>query len=427
MAIVGAGFTGLWTAYYLQRADPGIRIVLLEREIAGFGASGRNGGWCSELFPASWDKIARRSGRHAALAMKAAMRAGLDEVESVIRAEQIECDWARGGTIGFARSEVQLERAKAEVAHGHLWGDTDDDLRLLSPTEAREMAAADGVLGATFTPHCASIDPAALVRRLATIVTARGAQLYEGTAALEIRPHKVVAENGTVTADVVVRATEGYTAALPGARRDLVPIYSLIVATEPLSGATSAAVGLAGRPTFSDHRHVICYGQRTADGRIVFGGRGAPYHYGSATAAKFDNEPRVFESLQRNLIGMFPALAGTTFTHSWGGPLGVPRDWYAGVGLDLDTGFAWAGGYVGDGVATANLAGRTLADLITRTRSEIVGLPWVGHRSRKWEPEPLRYLGVNAGRRVMDSADRRETRTGRPSSMAKAFGHFLGG
>jgi glycine/D-amino acid oxidase-like deaminating enzyme len=359
--------------------------------------------------------------------MKGAMRAGLDEVESVLQREEIDCDWKRGGSIGFARSKVQLERAEAEVAHAHGWGDTDDDLRLLSAGEAREHAAAAGVLGATFTPHCASIDPAALVRRLAELVTARGAQLYEGTAVQEIRPHRAVTAMGTVTADVVVRATEGYTAALPGARRDLMPIYSLIVATEPLDEATLAAVGLAGRPTFSDHRHVICYGQRTTDGRIVFGGRGAPYHYGSTTAAAFDREPAVFESLRHNLIEIFPALAGATFTHAWGGPLGVPRDWYAGVGLDREKGLAWAGGYVGDGVSTSNLAGRTLADLITETGSDIVDLPWVGHRSRKWEPEPLRYLGVNAGRRVMESADRRETRTGRHSAMAKAFGRYLGG
>lgn len=427
VVIVGAGFTGLWTAYYLQRADPGIRIVLLEKEIAGFGASGRNGGWCSELFPASWDKIARRNGRDAALAMKAAMRASLNEVEQVVTGEVIDCGWASGGTVGFARSKVQLEHAQAEVAHGHRWGDTEDDLRLLTAAESGELAAAQGVLGATFTPHCATIDPAALVRRLATIVATRGARLYEGTAVQEIRPHRVVTETGTVTADVVVRATEGYTAALPGARRDLLPIYSLIVATEPLDEATLATVGLTGRPTFSDHRHVICYGQRTADGRIVFGGRGAPYHYGSTTAAEFDRDPKVFDSLRRNLIEIFPALAGVTFTHSWGGPLGVPRDWCAGVGLDRETGFAWAGGYVGDGVSTSNLAGRTLADLITGVDSDIVRLPWVGHRSRRWEPEPLRYVAVNTGLRVMDSADRRETRTGRHSSMAKAFGHFLGG
>lgn len=124
---------------------------------------------------------------------------------------------------------------------------------------------------------------------------------------------------------------------------------------------------------------------------------------------------------------MFPVLAGVRFTHSWGGPLGVPRDWHAGVGLDRDTGFAWGGGYVGDGVTTSNLAGRTLTDLITGTDSDLITLPWVGHRSRKWEPEPLRYLGINTGLRVMVSADRRETRTGKHSSMAKAFNRYLGG
>ena len=171
------------------------------------------------------------------------MRAGLDEVERVIADEDIDCDWARGGTLGFARSKVQLARAEAEVAHGHSWGDTDADLRLLSPAETSELAAVDGALGATYTPHCAAIDPAALVRALATLVTARGAQLHEGTAAQEIRPHRVVTTHGTVAADVVVRATEAYTAALAGARRDLLPIYSLIVATEPLDEATLAPSG----------------------------------------------------------------------------------------------------------------------------------------------------------------------------------------
>lgn len=427
VAIVGAGFTGLWTAYYLGRADPGLRIALLESEIAGFGASGRNGGWCSDLFPASWAKIARRHGRDAALAMKGAMRAGVDEVGSVVASEGLDCGWARGGTIGFARSKVQLERARAEVEQAHSWGDTEADIRLLTAVQTQEIASAAGVLGSTFTPHCATIDPGALVRGLAGLVVQRGAELYEGTTAREIRPHLVVTDEGTVTADVVVRATEGYTAALPGARRELAPLYSLIVATEPLDEQTLAAVGLSGRPTFTDHRHLICYGQRSADGRIVFGGRGAPYHFGSRTAAEFDRDPAVFKSLRRSLIDMFPSLAGVQFTHSWGGPLGVPRDWHAGVGLDRETGLAWGGGYVGDGVCTSNLAGRTLADLIAERRSELTALPWVGHRSRRWEPEPLRYLGVNTGLRVMGSADRRETRTGRPSGMAKAFGRFLGG
>ncbi len=426
VAVVGAGFTGLWTAYYLKRLDPSLRIAVLERDIAGFGASGRNGGWCSDLFPASWPATARSHGRHAALAMKAAMRASIDAVESAVTSEGLDCDFARGGTLGFARSVVQLDRARSAVRAAREWGDTDEDLRLLDADEVAEIAGVTGTLGATFTPHCAAIDPAALVRGLAQLVVDLGVELYEATEVTEIRPHRVVTPHGTVRAEVVVRATEAYTAALPGARRDLAPVYSLIVATEPLSTDVLDEVGLADRPTFTDHRHLVCYGQRTADGRIVFGGRGAPYHYGSRARREYDLEPRVFDSLQRTLLGMFPALRGVRFTHRWGGPLGVARDWHAGVGLDRDTGFAWAGGYVGDGVTTSNLAGRTLADLITHTPSELTTLPWVGHRSRRWEPEPLRYLGINAGLKVMSTADVAEARSGRPSRAARTFGRLLG-
>ncbi len=427
VAIVGAGFTGLWTAYYLQQADPTLRIMLLEKEIAGFGASGRNGGWCSDLFPASPDKIARAHGRDAALRMKAAMRESIGEMDRVITAERLDCGWVRGGTVAFARSPVQLQRARDEVTHGREWGDTEADLRLLTADEATGISSAASVLGATYTPHCAALDPAALVSGLARRVTAAGALLYERTEVRGISPHLVVTDRGVVTADVVIRATEGYTASLPGARRDLAPIYSLVVATEPLDEVTLAAVGLADRPTFTDHRHLICYGQRTADGRIVFGGRGAPYHFGSKTQPSFDREPRVFDALRRNLLELFPTLAGVRFTHSWGGPLGVPRDWHAGVGFDRTSGLGWGGGYVGDGVTTTNLAGRTLADLITGRESDLTRLPWVGHRSKRWEPEPLRYLGINGGLAAMRAADASERRTGRPSGVAKLFGRLLGG
>jgi glycine/D-amino acid oxidase-like deaminating enzyme len=426
VAVVGGGFTGLWTAYYLMRVDPSLRVAVLEKEIAGFGASGRNGGWCSDLFPASWPAITRAHGRDAALAMKRAMRSSIDAVEAAIAEDGLDCDFARGGSLGFARSVVQLERARAAVAASREWGDGDDDLRLLSAEEVSSVAGVSGTLAATYTPHCAALDPGALVRNLATAVVRRGAALYEGTAVTEIRPHRVVTEHGTVRAETVVRATEAYTAALPGARRDLAPVYSLIVATEPLPASVLDQVGLVERQTFADHRHLVCYGQRTADGRIVFGGRGAPYHFGSRTEPSFDLEPRVFAALRRSVVDMFPALAGVRFTHEWGGALGVARDWHAGVGLDRSTGFAWAGGYVGDGLSTTNLSGRTLADLITGADTDLVALPWVGHRSRRWEPEPLRYLGINAGLQVMATADRAERRTGRPAWRAQAFGRLLG-
>ena len=427
VAIVGAGFTGLWTAYYLSLADPGLRIVVCERDIAGFGASGRNGGWCSALFPASLARLERKASRPAAIAMLRAMQQTVAEVGRVAAAESIDCDWAMGGTVQLARSPAQLDRARAEVSEARAFGFGEADLRLLSAAEARGLAQVSSVLGGTFTPHCAAIHPARLARGLAQSLLRRGVLLFERTAVRDIQPGQLITAAGTVRAQYVIRATEGYTAGLPGLRRQLAPVYSLVIATAPLPESAWAEIGLAGRPTFGDLRHLIIYGQRTADGRLVFGGRGAPYHLGSAIRPSFDRVPGVFAALRRTLTELFPVLSPVPVTHAWGGPLGVPRDWCASVGLDRSTGLGWAGGYVGDGVSTTNLAGRTLADLITGTDSELVALPWVGHQSPGWEPEPLRWLGINAGLQVMSWADGRETRTGRPSRAATIMGRYLGG
>jgi glycine/D-amino acid oxidase-like deaminating enzyme len=351
------------------------------------------------------------------------MRDSVREVERVAAAEGIAADVKRGGTVVLARSAPQLERARAEAAESLEYG---LDVALLDEAAARGRLAATGVLGATYTPHCAAVQPAKLVRGLARVVASRGAALYEGTTATAIEPHLVRTDRGDVRAEFVVRATEGYTAQLPGLRRVLAPVYSLIVATEPLTDAVWDEIGLRERETFSDHRHLIIYGQRSADNRMVFGGRGAPYHAGSRIRPEYDRVPRVFAELERTLHELFPILRGTAITHRWGGPLGIARDWHASVGLDRATGLAWAGGYVGDGVSTTNLAGRTLADLITGTSTERTALPWVGHRSRRWEPEPLRWAGANLGLRAMTWADALERRTGRPSRVAAAVNDMMG-
>jgi glycine/D-amino acid oxidase-like deaminating enzyme len=426
VAIAGAGYTGLWTAYYLSRADPGLKIVICERDIAGFGASGRNGGWCSALFPASLGKLERMAGRDAAIAMQRAMQATVDEVGRVTAAEGIDCHWAKGGTVQLARSVTQLERARNEVEEARSFGFGEEDLRLLSADEASGLAGASGVLGGTFTPHCAAIHPSRLARGLAEVVRQRGVLVFERTPVLQLEPGRLVTGTGTVQARYVIRATEGYTPVLQGEHRTLAPVYSLMIATAPLPDDAWAQIGLARRQTFNDLRHLIIYGQRTADGRLAFGGRGAPYHLGSAVRPAFDRVPAVFNALRRTLAELFPVLGDVKVTHGWGGPLGVPRDWCASAGLDRATGLGWAGGYVGDGVATTNLAGRTLADLITGTDSEITRLPWVGHRSPRWEVEPLRWLGTNAGLQAMGWADRVEARTGRPSRAARVVGRFLG-
>jgi glycine/D-amino acid oxidase-like deaminating enzyme len=427
VAIVGAGFTGLWTAYYLATAQPGLRIAVCEREIAGFGASGRNGGWCSALFPASLAKLERMAGRGPAVAMYRAMQDTVDEVGRAAVAEGIDCHWAKGGTVQLARSPAQLERARQAVAEARTFGFGQQDLRLLSAAEASERVTATGVLGGTFTPHCAAIQPARLARGLAEAVRRHGVAVFERTAVTEIAPGRLRTRAGTIRAEYVIRATEGYTPLLPGLHRAIAPVYSLMIATEPLPEATWEQIGLAGRPTFGDHRHLIIYGQRTADGRLAFGGRGAPYHLGSMIRPEFDRSPAVFAALRRSLAELFPVLGDVPVAQAWGGPLGVPRDWCASAGLDRATGLGWAGGYVGDGVATTNLAGRTLADLVLGHDTDLTRLPWVGHRSPAWEAEPLRWLGMNAGLRAMSWADRQEDRTGRPSPVARLAGRFLGG
>lgn len=423
VAIVGAGFTGLWTAYYLQAAEPDLSIAVLEAEVAGFGASGRNGGWCSALYPVTASTLAAEAGPEAAIHQYRAMRAAVGEVVRVAATEGIEADVAVGGTLVLARSRAQLDRARADAAEAGQYG---LDLYLLDADEARGRLNATDVLGATYTPHCAAIHPARLVRGLADVVEARGARIYERTRVRRIGPGVAHTEHGDVRAATIVRATEGYTARLPGLRRAIAPVYSLIVATEPLSDAVWDEIGLRERETFSDHRHLIIYGQRSADGRMVFGGRGAPYHFGSRVRPEYDRVPRVFAALERTVGELFPALRGAAITHRWGGPLGIARDWHASVGLDRETGLAWAGGYVGDGVSTTNLAGRTLADLITGRDTALTTLPWVGHRSRSWEPEPLRWLGANAGLQAMTWADNAENRSGRSSRMAALVDAMMG-
>ncbi len=426
VAIVGAGFTGLWTALYLARADPSLRIAVLEAETAGFGASGRNGGWCSALFPSSLESLAKRSSRTEALALHAAMRHSVDEVIQSASAEGIDAHIAKGGTISLARSGPQLARARAEVEHARLWGRGADELRLLDAEEATAVLAGTHVRGATYTPDCAAIHPGRLVRGLADSVVRRGVALYERTPATAIAPGRVTTRHGTVRAERVIRATEGYTRTLAGERRRLVPVYSLIIATEPLPESVWEQIGLRRRETFSDHRHLIIYGQRTADDRLVFGGRGAPYHFGSRIRPDYDRDETVFSALRTTLTELFPVLRDVTVTHAWGGALGIARDWTASVGLDPSTGVGWAGGYVGDGVSTTNLAGRTLADLVLGHDTELTRLPWVGHHSRSWEPEPLRWMGINVGLHAMTWADHEEARTGRQSRIAKLVSPLLG-
>ncbi len=427
VVVVGGGYTGLWTAYYLLREHPGLDVLVLEAEHVGFGASGRNGGWVSALWPVGPDALSRRHGPEATRAMVVTLQDTVREVGRVADAESIDCAYHRGGVVAVARGPAQATRARAEAADADRWG---TGTRWLSAAELRERLDAAGTDGGTSSPHCARVHPRRLVDGLAAAVRARGGEIVEGARVGRIDPGRVtVAGPGTgtvVRARHVIRATEAWTPRLPGLRRAVAPVYSLMVATEPLGRDLWDRVGLEDREVFTDHGHVVVYGQRTPDDRIAFGGRGAPYHLGSRVRPRFDEEESVFTDLRSALVRLLPQLEGVRFTHAWGGPLGIARDWWPSVGLDPGTGLGWGGGYVGDGVAASNLAGRTLADLVLGRTTPHTGLPWVGHRSRPWEPEPARWLGVNAGLRLARAADHEEARTGRPARLGRALAALTG-
>ena len=426
VAVIGAGYTGLWTAYYLAAADPGLRIGVVEAHAVGHGASGRNGGWCSPRMSGLDSMLADPRSRKAAAALQAEMYRTVAEIGKVVADEAIECGWARGGAVVVATRPAMVAKLKGAVARRRAAGLDEEGYRWLEPAEADRHVRMSRNLGATYTPHCAALQPLSLVQGLAAAVERRGVTIYEHTEAARIDRGKVVTGRGTVRAPTVIRATEAWTARLPGSRRELIPLYSLMVATAPLDAGVWEEIGLGDRQTFADGRHLVIYGQRTEDDRIAFGGRGAPYHYGSAIEPGFDHDASVFAGLQATLEDLFPILGGVEVTHRWGGPLGVSRDWTPTVTFDRDNGVGWAGGYGGQGVGTANLAGRTLADLVLGRNSDLVALPIVGHRSPMWEPEPLRWIGINAGLRIADSVDRTEAAGGSSTVRAAVLERLVG-
>jgi len=426
IAVVGAGLTGLWAAYYLKIADPSLEIAVLEREFAGFGASGRNGGWATGFFAGPARRYEARSGVARMDALRRAMFETLDELEEVLEKEAIEADYVKGGWLSVALNPAQDEHLARQMRAAEAAGIEPGDMELLTPAEARTRVHVTGGRSAVFSPHVARLHPVKLVRGLAFAVERLGVSIYESTPVTEIAPHRAVTPVGTVEARWVVRATEAYTAALPGLRRLLTPINSSMIVTEPLPATFWDEVGWSGYEAISDAAHVYVYLQRTADDRIAIGGRGVPYRFGSATDRAGETPLRTVAQLEKKLRGLFPLPTGTAIDHAWSGVIGVPRDWCVTVDADPQTGLAWAGGYVGQGVAAANLAGRILRDLILGRESDLTTLPWVGRRSRRWEPEPIRFASIRGIYALYRRADAHEARVGRPSWLGRTTDRISG-
>ncbi|MPZ72649.1 MAG: FAD-dependent oxidoreductase [Nitriliruptorales bacterium] len=418
VVILGAGYTGLWTALELQQRSPGIRIGIVEANYAGFGGSGRNGAWCVAGVGITLAELTRRFGEETARYVTNVMQDTVDEVGRACSEHVPRAGFHKGGVLRLARGahEVPLVREALELRRrlGVATG-----CELLTADEVRNRVVVAGVQAAMADAHCATIHPGYLVRGLAQRVEERGAVLWEGTRATGISPGgagrrpELHTDRGDVRADVVVVAGEAYLSQLPQFHRHVLPIYSLAVMTAPLTPSQLQRVGWQDRECLSSQRMSVDYLSRTADGRILFGGRGAPYRLGSRITPGQDRHGPTHGSLRRQFAQWFPQLGDVDFTHTWGGPVGMPRDWIPTFSYRADTGLAAAFGYTGQGVAASNLAGRVLADLITGKGAAWSRLPFVGHHPRRWEPEPARWIAVRALQRAVGRLDDRARSTGK--------------
>ena len=428
VAILGGGYSGLWTAYYLLRTQPHLKIAIVEKEIVGYGGSGRNGGWCSPRFPVSASALFNRFGILAARSLLLSVQASVDEIRDVCQQEGIDARFRAGGTLSLARTQSQLTTIRAGYAAYDRLG-LADRYRLLSPEEAAERINVTSVHGALYTPDGASIHPGRLVRGLARAVESRGGIIYEQTPVEGLKSGSnaaLLTPAGELRAKkAIILAGEAYLTRLPRLHRILLPVYSLICLTEPLTSEQWARIGWKEGENVASARNTVVYLTKTADGRILFGSRGAPYSFGSRISDTQDRHADTVAFIQKSLIDWFPSLAGVRFTHAWGGPVGMPRDWMPSVSFDAHSRIGYLGGYTGQGVSTSNLAGRLLAGMIAGKPTGLESLPLAQRHSPKWPIEPLRYLVVRymqAAFQRIDEADE----AGRRPPLDAPLAEFLG-
>ena len=425
--IVGAGYTGLWTAYYLSELAPQLDVVVAEAQHVGFGASGRNGGWLSHLLPGNRGVYERGSRGHGGLvALQREMVRAVDEVLEIASRHRLDIDAQRGGNLVVAPNEAGMERLRARHAADLQAGMTPEEVRLLTAAEVRDRVDVAGAVGGFFAAPCARIHPGKLVRQLARLVEHRGVRIYEQTRVTDIEPHVARANEARISAGHILICTEGFSGPLLG-RREVIPINSSMIATQRLTAEDWQRIGWADAECLSDSSHTFIYAQRTADGRIAVGGRGKPYTYGSRIDERQACPPETQRALLDRLEQYFPDCRFEA-EHAWSGVLGVSRDWCASVRHDPGTGVGSSVGYAGHGVASANLAARTLAHLVLQRDSELVRLPVVDHRPPRWEPEPIRWMGIQSMYRLFRTADAREEQRGATSTslIARAAGRLAG-
>jgi len=414
VVIIGAGFTGLWTAYYLKQHKPELNVVILESEVAGFGASGRNGGWLMGQIVGQ-DDLLKSESHEKQIQARSILASIPDEVASVISKEGIACDFKKAGVYYIAaRYKEQQSRLKAYFELLKEKGYSEADFKWIAQDQLKKSIAVNNAYGAIYSPHCATIQPAKLARGLASCIEGKGVSLYEKSRVIKWQPGKVITERGSVSAQWVVPALEAYGAELQNSPVKLsryhLPVQSLIIATEPLSDSHWEKIGLSNGEAFADHSRQVTYGIRSADNRLVFGARGT-YQFGSKLRQNFSLTDAEIQERRKVMVELFPSLRDVKVSHAWGGNLAVARKFRPHVVRNYEKKFVLSGGYGGEGVGATNLFGRTLADLVLGRLSDLVAMPWVKTSTdmkhiQKWESEPFPWLGYKSVIQAFDFEDR---------------------
>ena len=405
VAIIGGGLSGLWSAFHLLKVKPELKIALFEARHIGYGASGRNGGWISSDYPVYRSTLEKRHGKNVADLVFASLKESIDEIGNFANHHAPKAGFVKGGTVMFARNKAQETRLKSGIDDEHQWLDRD---------ELNAIIRIAGTRGGLHNEHCASANPMQLVLGLAKFLSGK-ISIYEGSIASEIAPHMLAVNASVVKAPIIINATEVFR----NAPREQIPLYSLMVATEPLTESQWQEIGNSRRATFAEGLHLINYAQRTPDNRLAIGGRGARYPFGSRKSSEIENSAQVHQSIRKLAQSWFPQISDMKFTHAWGGAVAITRDWEPYVRWDREFGYGIIGGYAGDGMTMTYLASKALVQEIIDGTDDIRGLHFINRRSRNWELEPLRYAAINTLVKLSDIADYEEKLTNRPSLLSR--------
>jgi glycine/D-amino acid oxidase-like deaminating enzyme len=412
VAVIGAGFTGLWAAYHLLREDPTLDLVVLDAHEPGFGASGRNGGFAMTLLDMSLHRLAANWGDAAAAHAHRAVARSVVAIDRTVREEGIDAELEATGLLRVATNEAQLGRLDRELATAERLGL--EGFRRLDRSQVQAQVHSPTYLGGLVEDHCAIVNPAKLVVGLAEVLRDAGVRLHGGSPVTSLTPEPggmaLTTPGATVRADTVVLATNGWTHRVPGLERRSLPLYTYVVVTEPLSDAQWQAIGWEGRQGIEDERNYVHYYRPTADGRILWGGTDAVHELGGPIVPRRDRHERIRRRLEREFLATFPQLGRVRFTHHWGGPLSVTSRFAPELGSLHGGRLHYAFGYSGHGVAPAHTAGRVLRDLVLGRESDDTALCFVASGAPPLPPEPVAWLGAELSRQLLQRQDRRMDR-----------------